>query len=104
MSRSRVVHWLLCFVLLFGVVAGLVGNQAVEAAQGVTNGFFQLPPSQEEPPPEEKLELDCMYPVLRGESGESFEFEVKLNYQGSEARRFELATMVPLGWMAAITR
>lgn len=102
MSGSRAVHWLVCFVLLFGAVAGLVGNQVVMAAQEDSNGLFWLPPSQEEPPPEEKVELDCMYPVLRGESGESFEFEVKLNYQGNERRRFDLATTVPLGWMALI--
>ena len=92
MSKSRAVHWLLCFVLLFGVVAGLVGNQVLVAAQQ----------DNEEPPLEEKLELDCMYPVLRGESGVGFEFEVKLKYQGSERRRFELATTAPLSWRAQI--
>ena len=92
MSRSRAVHWFVCFVLLFGVVAGLVGNQVLVAAQQ----------DNEEPPLEEKIELDCKYPVLRGESGEGFEFEVKLNYQGNEVRRFELATTAPLSWRAQI--
>jgi len=89
MSKSRIVHCLLCFALLAGGGAGLIGNQAVVIAQ-------------EEPPLEEKLELNTMYPVLRGESGEIFEFEVEVKYQGSERRRFELATTVPPEWRAAI--
>ena len=103
MTRSRVVHYLLCFVLLFGVLGGLVGNQVVLATQESSSGSFLLLPNQEQPPPEEKLELVCKYPSFEGNSGDSFDFEVNLKWLGSEARLFDLAiTEVPPKWRAAI--
>ena len=63
MSRSRIVHYILVFALLWAVVGGLVGNQAVLATQGGSKELVSLPVNQEEPPPEEKLELVCQYPI-----------------------------------------
>ena len=88
MGWNRVVHCLLCFALLSAVLAGIAGHQVVLA--------------QEEPLIEEKLELECKYPILSGESGESFEFEVELKYQGIERRRFDLITSVPPDWIAFV--
>ena len=103
MSRSRVVHHLLCFILFFGVLSGLGGDRVVLAAQENSNGLLSLPPNQEEqPPPEETLELSCKYPVLSGKSGESFEFEVEIKYQGKDRRRFDLSTTVPPDWLALV--
>ena len=89
MGRNRVVHCFLCFALLLAALAGVAGHQFVLA-------------QEEELPPEEKLELECKYPILSGESGEAFEFEVELSYQGSERRRFELVTSVPPDWIAVV--
>jgi len=103
MSRSRVVHHLLCFVLLLGVLGGVVGDRVVLAAQESSNGSFLLPLNQEQPPPEEKLELICKYPTFEGKSGDSFTFEVELKWLGSEARTFDLALIdVPPRWSAMI--
>jgi len=103
MSRSRVVHHLLCFALLFGVLGGVVGNQVVLATQESNSGSFLLPLNQDEPPPEDKLELSCKYPSFEGNAGDSFEFEVGLRWLGSEVRVFDLAiTEVPPKWRAAI--
>jgi len=89
MSRSKVVHYLLCFILLFGILGGSLGNWVVFA--------------DEEPPPGDKIELSCKYPTFEGKSGENFEFEVELKWLGGEARAFDLAIMdVPLKWSAAI--
>lgn len=90
MSMTRVVHYLLCFVLLLGVLGGLVGARVVTVA------------AQEQPTPEGKLELETKFPVLSGKSGESFEFDVELKYQGSERRRFDLGTTVPSDWVALV--
>lgn len=88
MTRSRAVHYLLCLALLLAMLGGLITNQAVTA--------------QEEPPPEEKLELSCSYPVLRDVAGKSFEFEVSLNWLGSDFRTFDLTTTAPPKWSVEV--
>ncbi len=102
MSRSRAVRYLLCFVLFFGMLGGLVGDRVVLAARESSNSPLLLPLNQEQSPPGDKLELTCRYPALRDIAGRSFEFEVGLKWLGSEARKFELAIMVPPKWIAAI--
>ena len=98
MSRSRVVHYLLCFVLLLGVLGGLVGNRVVLATQESSNGSFLLSLNQEQPPPEEKLEISCKYPVLPGKSGDSFEFELELIWHSSGPRQFDITATGPANW------
>ena len=102
MNKSRVVHYFLCFALLFAIVSGLAGNQVVYAVQQGNNSSFAVLPNQEEEEAAEKLELKCRLPVLTGNSGASFEFEVKLEYTGSEYRRFDLTTTIPPDWRALI--
>lgn len=102
MTRSRIVHWLLCFALLFALVGGLVGVPVL-ATQESGDGSVSLSLNQEQPPAEERLELVCKYPTYEGKSGDSFEFEVALKWLGSEARTFELAvTEPPPGWSVVI--
>ena len=90
MSQSRVVHWLICFALLFGVFSGLTADHVVIAA------------GEEEPPPEEKLELRSRYPVLPGRAGDIFDFEVEVRWQGGEFRVFDLVTTAPSEWRADV--
>jgi uncharacterized membrane protein len=52
---------------------------------------------------EETIELTTPYTKLEGTSGASFEFEVTLNYQGSEALIFNLSVTGPQGWAVYIT-
>jgi len=59
--------------------------------------------AQDESPGEEKIELTTSYTKLEGTSGTSFEFEVELNYQGSEARIFDLVATGPKNWTVYIT-
>jgi uncharacterized membrane protein len=59
--------------------------------------------AQEEASPEEKIELTTPYTKLEGTSGTSFEFEVTLNYQGSEARVFNLSATGSKDWTTYIT-
>lgn len=81
MSRFPIIRYFLGLVLLLAAVGGLAVNQAVVVAQ-------------------DELELETKFPVLSGESGEVFEFEVDLKYQGAERRRFDLTTSVPPDWVA----
>ncbi len=102
MSRSRAVHYLLCFVLLFGVLGGVMGNRVVLATQEGSNSSFLLSLNQEEPLPEEKLELVCKYPVSPGKSGDSFEFGVELIWHSSESRQFDVTATALPKWSISI--
>lgn len=102
MNRPRAVYFLLCFVLLFGVLGGLLGDRVVLAAQESSNGSFLLPPHQEESPP--TLMLSCKYPTLRGLSGSSFGFEIELKYHAEEGATFDLTATPPSPkWTTSIT-
>jgi len=102
MRMPRPVYYLLCFVLLFGILGGLVGDRVVLAAQESSSGSFLSLLNQEQPPPE-KLELVCKYPTFEGNSGDSFDFDVDLKWLGSTAKTFDLAILdVPPKWDAAI--
>ena len=104
MKRSTGVHYLLCLILLFGVLGGLSGSQIVFATQQSDNSPCLSPPNQEEPPVEEEVEISTSYPVLQGESGTTFEFVVQIYYQGSEPKIFDLILTPPPGWEASVKR
>ncbi len=89
MIRSRIVHYFLCLALLSAVAGGLAGTQAVLA--------------QEEPEPVETLKLESKFPVLSGESGDDYDFEVDVKYQGGERKRFDLTISVPPDWRGYAT-
>ena len=59
--------------------------------------------AQDEDATEPKIELTADYTKLEATSGESFEFEVKLKYEGDEARIFDLEATGPQGWTLYIT-
>ena len=102
MNRSRISRHFVVFTLLFVMVGCLVGSQAVLAAQEATGGLFLSPVNQEEEPqPEEaKVNIETKFPVVSGESGDSFEFEVEVEYTGGDRREFDLTTSVPSRWVA----
>lgn len=52
---------------------------------------------------EETIELTTPYSKLEGTSGASFEFTITLNYQGTEARVFNLSVTGPQDWATYIT-
>ena len=102
----RPTRYVLCLILLFAMLSGLLGTQVALAAQEVINGSPSLPPSQEEPPPEEppetEFEATARYPTMRAVSGRSFTFEISLTWRGTEARGFDLDLTAPVGWVGEI--
>jgi len=90
MTKIKAAHYLLCFALLFVMLGGWAVSQVALAAD-------------EEPPPEEKLEIESKFPVLSAKSGEVFQFDVDLKYQGAERKRFDLTLTTPPGWAAFAT-
>lgn len=53
--------------------------------------------------PPDTIDLVADHSKLEGTSRDSFEFEVKLNYNGSEARSFDLNVEGPKDWIVYIT-
>jgi len=84
------------------MLGGLAGDRVALAAKEGSIGSFLSLPNQAEPQPEDKLTLSLTYPVLRGKSGEVFEFEVELTYMGKEDRTFELTVTTPKDWVTQI--
>ncbi len=105
MKRSRGVYFLPCLVLLFGMLGGLGGTQVVLAAQENNDSSVLL---VEEPPPEESLDLVSEYPVIHGESGDSFEYVVVFDYktdaEEGEARVFDITLIEPPEWQATVKK
>ena len=101
MDRYRLIHFLVCFTLLCVMVIGLAGDHIAFAAQEGTGDSLSLPPAQEQPSAEDKLEMASKLPVLSGESGDIFEYDVDLTYMG-ERRGFDLTAEVPPGWAAVV--
>jgi len=85
------------------MLGGLVGAQIALATQESSRSSFSLLPNQEEPPPPDKIELSCKYPVLRGVSGHVFEFSVESKYLGKKDRVFDITWEEPPQWAVVIT-
>jgi len=104
-SRIRAVRYLLCFVLLFAMLGGLMGIPVL-AVQEDDDSPVVMPPNQEEPPAEEVLgdvvNLKTDFPIMSGNSGDSFEFTVEVMWMGNERRRFDLSATAPPGWKTAL--
>ena len=102
MSKSRVAVCLLCLVLMFGVLGGLMGEQVVLAAKESIDGSVSSLPSQEKPEIEESLKLSSKYPVLEAKAGDAFVFQVEFTVILQEDRTFDLTLDKPQNWVSAI--
>ena len=98
MGKFRGARYLLCLALFFGVLGSLFGSQLALAAQESRQVDASLPPGQEEPPPEESINVFARYPIQQSVVGNAFEFEITLYYEGPEARTFDLDAVLPEGW------
>ncbi len=98
MSRCRAVIGILGFVLVFGMLGGLVGEQVALAADQSSRSAISIPLYQEEF--EDSLKLSSKFPVLQAKSGEAFEFEVEFIALVSEDRTFDLTLDIPQNWVS----
>ncbi len=97
-------YFLSCVALIFGLFGGLLGSTVAFAAQESSGDSISLLPNQEEPPPpepEEEVELFSAWPVLEGQPGDSFKFDITFNYWIKERRVFDLNLTVPSGWVGS---
>ena len=100
-----------CFlpcIALIGMFGGPGGVPAALAASESDNISITLPPGVDEPLPAQRLNLISEYPVIRGESGDSFDFIVIFDYEtdaeAEEEKIFDITNIDPEGWQTKITR
>ena len=100
MSRSGVVRLLICLTLIGFVLAGVVGDMALAAQE--SSQLSVSPSVDQQVDGEDRIELYTAYPAFQDISGETFQFEVELIYEGTQTRTFELsATPIP-HWLVSI--
>lgn len=101
--KKKIIFIVLGIVILLGILA-ISAGQAVLAISAVSDNFSILTLGEEQPELVEKVTIFTSFPVVRGESGTSFEYEFEIRYEGHETRVFELEVTPPEGWTAAIKR
>ena len=99
MNRFRKARYWLTLALFCGLFAGLFGSQLASAAEPDDGTDAPPPVSQEEPTATETLEVYSRFPVLQNSFGSSFEYEITLYYEGTDARTFDLDMELPEGWV-----
>lgn len=103
MNRSRATRYLVCFILLFAVLGGLLGSSVVFAAVESDNGSVSSQPGQEEPPPEQPIAFTSKFPTLEGIATDIFEFEVFIKPSTEEyLGKYDFTVTTPPGWEASV--
>jgi uncharacterized membrane protein len=83
---TKTLRYIFFLVMLFTLFAGFIPGVAVKAqASGI-------------------LDVSCDFPTASGKSGDAFDFVVKVLWQGSQAKVFNLTATTPPGWQATILR
>jgi uncharacterized membrane protein len=93
MHKLKLLHRLAGFALLLAFMADIIAGQPICA---FSENSCQPPPafsSLETSPAAESLKLVSPYPVLKDKAGSLFEFQVELQYHGSQARVFDLSVL-----------
>jgi uncharacterized membrane protein len=102
------VKFITCLTLLCGMIGGLAGTQAAFADQESGSNSSLLTPPQEEAQPTESIDLTSEYPIVRGESGDSFEYVVVFDYETDseeeEPKVFDITLIEPEGWQATVKK
>jgi len=103
MNRSRATRYLICFVLLFAALGGLLGSSVALAAEEGDNDSVSSLPGEEEPPPEQPIAFTSKFPTVEGIATDIFEFEVFIKPSSDEyLGKYEFTLTTPPGWEAGV--
>jgi uncharacterized membrane protein len=96
MIRSRLLRTFLSLVMVLTIAGSILIGQTSILAQGT-------PTPTPSPTVASKLKLDCPYPALAVQSGQSFAFEIDVKLTGIESKLFNLSTTSLDGWKVTTT-
>jgi len=98
MNRVKLTCCVTCFALFLMLCVGLVTQSVSLAVSEAIISPPSLLPGQGSPP-DEKIELQCKYPVLSSYAGIYFSYSIEVQYSGGkEPRVFDLHVKVPEGF------
>jgi len=102
MKRLRIVGYIACVAFLLVLAIGFLAQPAAFAMSKENTNLSLPSPSQASS--EEKVELDCKYPVISSYAGSYFGWDVDLSYKGGKAPKvFDLRVTVPEGFIYTIS-
>jgi uncharacterized membrane protein len=103
MNRSRATRYLICFVLLFAALGGLLGSSVALAAEEGDNDSVSSLPGEEDPPPEQPITFTSKFPTVEDIATSIFEFEVFIKPSSDEyLGKYEFTLTTPPGWEAGV--
>ncbi len=89
MNRSRKTRYLICFILLFATLGGMLGGSAAFAADGDQ--------------PEETIKFNSKFPTVEGIASDVFEFEVFIQPTSKDyIGKYDFTVVAPPGWDAGV--
>ncbi len=89
MNRSRKTRYLICFILLFAALGGVLGGSAAFADDGDQ--------------PENPIKLTSKFPTLEGIASDVFEFEVLVQPTSDDyIGKYDFTVITPPGWDAGV--
>ncbi len=93
MAKSRIIHLMLCLVLVLTVTGGFLA---------ATAAYAQETPTVTPTPTPASLKLESTYPSLSADSGQSFTFDFDIKYSG-DRQLFNLNSTTQPGWDVTFT-
>jgi uncharacterized membrane protein len=101
MVKSRFLHLLLCFILVFTLIGAIFASTV--SAQDATATPTPTETATPTPAPVPEIKLDCDVPTYSDNSGSSFYYTVNLLYTGDNIVTVNLSADNPAGWYSSIT-
>jgi uncharacterized membrane protein len=99
MGKSRLLHLFLGLTLVFTLLVGFIAAPLAVSAEDAS----ATPTDTATPTPQPALTLDCKYPVISNNSGQSYSFSVEIHYFfGTEKKVFNLTATPPQNWTANV--
>ena len=103
MNRSRATRYLICFILLFAALGGLLGSSVAFAVEEGDSSSDSSHPGQEEPPPKQPIEFTSKFPTIEGIATGIFEFEVFIKPSAEEyLGKYDFTITTPPEWEASV--
>jgi uncharacterized membrane protein len=91
MGKSRLLHILVGLIMVFTLLVGFVAAPLAVLAADAT----ATPAETTTPAPQPSLTMDCKYPVIKNDSGMSFNFSVDIHYSGQAKKIFDISATAP---------
>jgi uncharacterized membrane protein len=98
MHKPRLFVSLAAFFLVTVSLSGILLIQVPAFAQTPEPS----PTEEASPTPPPRLDLDCNFPAMAAEVGQTFSYDIDIRYYGTDKQTFSLVATPPAGWNSNI--